>query len=211
MQHTFTHVAMVVDSWFPEMGGKQVHIKNLRAKLHRHFNTKTEIYYSGRAHPLFRLFWPAWIIVKIIFILVSVLLVILIAMVILKIKNLMGVKINLLKEILPPEPVTSGFNARWEEIEKHINSTREAEWKFAVIEADKLVDEVLKGAGFQGDTMGDRLMNIQPGQLTTLQNLWEAHKIRNRLVHDVNYFLRYTEAKRAVGLYEKTLKELQAI
>ena len=152
-----------------------------------------------------------WIIVKIIFILVSVLLVILIAMVILKIKNLMGVKINLLKEILPPEPVTSGFNARWEEIEKHINSTREAEWKFAVIEADKLVDEVLKGAGFQGDTMGERLMSIQPGQLTTLQGLWEAHKIRNRLVHDVNYFLRYTEAKRAVGLYEKTLKELQAI
>ena len=152
-----------------------------------------------------------WIIVKIIFIVVSVLLVILIAMVILKIKNLMGVKINLLKEILPPEPVTSGFNARWEEIEKHINSTREAEWKFAVIEADKLIDEVLKGVGFQGDTMGDRLMNIQPGQLTTLQNLWEAHKIRNRLVHDVNYFLRYTEAKRAVGLYEKTLKELQAI
>ena len=152
-----------------------------------------------------------WIIVKIIFIVVSVLLVILIAMVILKIKNLMGVKINLLKEILPPEPATSGFNARWEEIEKHINSTREAEWKFAVIEADKLVDEVLKGAGFQGDTMGERLMSIQPGQLTTLQGLWEAHKIRNRLVHDVNYFLRYTEAKRAVGLYEKTLKELQAI
>ena len=59
--------------------------------------------------------------------------------------------------------------------------------------------------------MGDRLMNIQPGQLTTLQNLWEAHKIRNRLVHDTNYFLRYTEAKRAVGLYRKTLKELQAL
>src|SRR3989344_580910 len=152
-----------------------------------------------------------WIIIKIIFIVVSVLLVILIAMVILKIKNLMGVKINLLKEILPPEPVTSGFNARWEEIEKHINSTREAEWKFAVIEADKLVDEVLKGAGFQGDTMGERLMNIQPGKLTTIQNLWEAHKIRNRLVHDTNYFLRYTEAKRAVGLYEKTLIELQAL
>jgi len=59
--------------------------------------------------------------------------------------------------------------------------------------------------------MGDILMNIQPGQLTTLQGLWEAHKIRNRLVHDINYFLRYTEAKRAVGLYEKTLRELQAI
>ena len=152
-----------------------------------------------------------WNIVKLILIVVSVLLGVLIAMVVVKINRLMGTKINLLKEILPPQSATSGLNARWDEIEKHINSTREAEWKFAVIEADKLTDELLKGAGFPGDTMGERLMNIQPGQLTTLQGLWEAHKIRNRLVHDTNYFLRYTEAKRAVGLYEKTLEELQAL
>lgn len=152
-----------------------------------------------------------WNIVKIILVVVSVLFGILLTIVIIKINRLIGSKVNLVKEFLPPQPATSASNARWDEIEKHINSTREAEWKFAIIEADKLTDEVLKGAGFQGDTMGDRLMNIQPGQLTTLQNLWEAHKIRNRLVHDVNYFLRYTEAKRAVGLYEKTLKELQAL
>ena len=152
-----------------------------------------------------------WNIVKLILMVVSVLFGVLFVIVVVKINRLVGTKINLLKEILPPQPATSASNARWDEIEKHINSTREAEWKFAVIEADKLVDELLKGAGFQGDTMGDRLMNIQPGQLITLQNLWEAHKIRNRLVHDTNYFLRYTEAKRAVGLYEKTLRELQIL
>lgn len=152
-----------------------------------------------------------WNIVKLILIIVSILIGILIAMVVVKINKLVGTKINLIKELLPPSPATSGLNARWDEIERHINSTREAEWKFAVIEADKLTDDLLKGAGFPGDTMGERLINIQPGQLITLQNLWEAHKIRNRLVHDTNYFLRYTEAKRAVGLYEKTLKELQAL
>lgn len=152
-----------------------------------------------------------WNVVKLILTIVSVLLGVLFVIVVIKINKLAAVKINLAKELLPPQPATSGSNARWDEIEKHINSTREAEWKFAVIEADKLVDELLKNAGFAGDTMGDRLMNIQPGQLTTLQGLWEAHKIRNRLVHDTNYFLRYTEAKRAVGLYEKTLKELQAL
>ncbi len=141
----------------------------------------------------------------------TIVLAVLFVIVMVKTKKLVGVKINLAKEILPPQPAISGLNVRWDEIEKHINSTREAEWKFAVIEADKLVDELLKSAGFQGDTMGDRLMNIQPGQLTTLQNLWEAHKIRNRLVHDTNYFLRYTEAKRAVTLYKKTLDELEAL
>lgn len=152
-----------------------------------------------------------WNIVKLILIGISILLGFLLAMVMVKMNRLMGTKIDLIKEFLPPQPATSPSNARWDEIQKHINSTREGEWKFAVIEADKLVDELLKSAGFNGETLGDRLMNIQPGQLTTLQSLWEAHKIRNRLVHDTNYFLRYTEAKRAVGLYEKTLRELQAL
>lgn len=152
-----------------------------------------------------------WNIVKLILIAVSILIGILLIITTIKTRRLFGAKIDLAKELLPLPAATSGLNARWVEIEKHIGSTREAEWKFAVIEADKLTDDILKGAGFQGDTMGDRLMNIQPGQLTTLQGLWEAHKIRNRLVHDANYFLRYTEAKRAVSLYEKTLKELSAL
>ncbi len=152
-----------------------------------------------------------WDIVKWILVVVSVLLGILLVMVVLKMRKLFGPRIDLAKELFPPQSATSASNARWNEVQKHISSTREAEWKFAVIEADKLADESIRGAGFQGETMGERLMNIQPGQLTTLQGLWEAHKIRNRLVHDVNYFLRYTEAKRAVGLYEKTLRELQAL
>ena len=87
-----------------------------------------------------------WNIVKLILIAISILLSILIAIVIIKTKRLIGVKVNLVKEFLPPQPAISGLNVRWEEIEKHINSTREAEWKFAVIEADKLVDELLKSA-----------------------------------------------------------------
>lgn len=152
-----------------------------------------------------------WNIVKLIMIVVSVLIGVFLVRILLKTRELFAPKLDLAKNLLPPSGTTSGLDARWVEIEKHINSTREAEWKFAVIEADKLTDELLKSSGFQGDTMGDRLMNIQPGQLVTIQGLWEAHKIRNRLVHDTNYFLRYTEAKRAVGLYEKTLKELQAL
>jgi len=119
---------------------------------------------------------------------------------------------NLLKTILPPEPATeSPLGSRWEEIQRHLNSTKEAEWKFAVIEADNLVDHVLKSSGYPGDTMGDRLKNIDKSQIVTLDGLWEAHKIRNRLAHEQSYFLRYGEAKRAVQLYEKTLKELNAL
>ena len=122
------------------------------------------------------------------------------------------VRASLLKTIVPPEPAKeSPLGSRWEEIQRHLNSVKEAEWKFAVIEADSLVDYILRSSGYPGDTMGDRLKNIDKSQIVTLDGLWEAHKIRNRLAHDPNYFLRYGEAKRAVKLYEETLKELNAL
>src|SRR3989338_5649507 len=114
-------------------------------------------------------------------------------------------------EVAPVESSGGALGARWGEILNHMASTNEGEWKFAVIEADKLVDDILKSAGYRGETMGERLMSIDKSQLVTLDTLWDAHKIRNRLVHDTNYFLRYAEAKRAVQLYEDTLKELGAL
>jgi len=112
---------------------------------------------------------------------------------------------------IPAEVFKGASQSKWEEVLSHLESTREAEWKFSIIEADKLVEDLLKQAGYPGETMGDKLMNIESGQLVTLEGLWEAHKIRNKLAHDVNYFLRYAEARRAIGFYEQTLKELNAI
>ena len=149
--------------------------------------------------------------IKIIIAVLTGILFLLLLVMVVKLNRLTAKKINIAKVLAPPGPASSATNARWDEVLRHINSIREAEWKFAVIEADKIVDDTLKNAGFPGETLGERLMNIEQGQLTTLEGLWTAHKIRNRLAHDINYFLRYAEAKRAVGLYERTLKELHAI
>lgn len=129
---------------------------------------------------------------------------------IIKFQKLVGLKAQMTKlAVRVPESTSGGASqSKWEEILRHMNSDREAEWKFAIIEADKLVDNSLKIAGYQGDTMGERLMNIDKDQFPNLDGLWEAHKIRNKLVHDVNYFLRYAEAKTAIQLYEKVLEEL---
>jgi hypothetical protein len=108
-------------------------------------------------------------------------------------------------------PTAAGpLQSQWHDILHHVESVREVEWKFAVIEADKITDSVLR-ARFPGDTMGERLMNIDKTKLLSIEGLWEAHKIRNRLAHDVNYFLRHAEALRAVRFYEAALKELSVI
>ena len=109
------------------------------------------------------------------------------------------------------EATTGALRDRWNELLTHLESTHEAQWKMAVIEADKLVDDALAKAGFSGDTFGDRLSNIQPGTLLSLDGIWWAHKVRNRLAHEVDYFLRYTEARQAIGYFEAALAELQLI
>jgi hypothetical protein len=111
----------------------------------------------------------------------------------------------------PAAVILGPLRERWNEVLKHLDSVQEAQWKMAVVEADKLADDALAHAGFSGDTFGDRLTNIEPGELASLDGLWWAHKVRNRIAHEVDYFLRYTEARQAVGYYQQALEELNLI
>lgn len=118
---------------------------------------------------------------------------------------------EIVTEINPPAEAVSAYDIRWAEIKKHVSSFTEAEWKLAVIEADKFVDDVLKTGGYPGESMGERLMLIEPGQLLSLQNLWDAHKLRNLLVHDPHYQMTHRQAKSAVEAFEQTLREMGAL
>lgn len=115
------------------------------------------------------------------------------------------------KDISPPAEAVSAYDLRWDEIRNHVNSFNESEWKLAVIEADKFVDDALKTAGFKGETMGERLMMIKPDQIINLQLLWDAHKLRNLLVHDPNYNVTHRQAILAVEAFGLVLKELGAL
>lgn len=114
-------------------------------------------------------------------------------------------------DLTPPEEGYGPIDARWEEIKRHLHSTNESEWKFAVIEADKLTDDILKKIGYPGETMGERMILIKPEQLNTIGYLWEAHKMRNNIVHDPNFKMIHEDAVKALSLYEAVLKELRAI
>jgi hypothetical protein len=114
-------------------------------------------------------------------------------------------------DIATAMPAQGPMASQWQRVLVHLDSPREADWKLGVMEADKLADAALAGAGYPGASLGERLMNAAPGQLASLDGLWWAHKIRNRLAHEVNYFLRYTEARQAVTYYEQALNELEVI
>lgn len=71
------------------------------------------------------------------------------------------------------------------EIEKLISSENIIELRHAVIEADKLVDKVLRLRGYGEGTFADRLkVAEQYMDKRSCQDLWDGHKIRNKIAHD---------------------------
>lgn len=114
-------------------------------------------------------------------------------------------------QLNPPRFKTGKYDTRWKEVREHLESLREAEWKFAVVEADKITEAVLREAGFQGETIGERMTLIDRDRLNSIDDLWQAHKLRNIIVHDPNHKVKYAEVRRAVEQYEKALQELGAL
>ena len=108
-----------------------------------------------------------------------------------------------------PKPVRA---KRWDDIKRHLASPNSSDWKIAILEADGLLDDIMKRVGYEGAGLGERLKKIEPSDLNTLQDAWEAHKVRNRIAHEAaNFRLTKEETEKAIQLYEKVLKELEYI
>ena len=98
---------------------------------------------------------------------------------------------------------------QWLKITKRLETGGEADYKLAVIEADSLLDEVLNKIGYKGESLGERLKQLDPGILPDFKKVWQAHKVRNDVVHDPDYHLSSEEAKKVMGIYEQVLRDLE--
>lgn len=77
----------------------------------------------------------------------------------------------------------------------------------SVINADKLLDEALKGLAYKGSTMAERLVSAKD-KFRDKNAVWKAHKLRNRLVHDVKIKISDNQAKEALRSYYRAFKDL---
>lgn len=100
------------------------------------------------------------------------------------------------------------FVVAWHTIEARMRTMQEAEYKLAIIEADKLFDDLLQKMAYKGKDMGDRLKQLTTEQLSNINAIWKCHKIRNLISHDVNYHLTYSEAQWVIQIYEDAFIEL---
>jgi len=93
-----------------------------------------------------------------------------------------------------------------------INSQNPSDWKTAVVESDSILDDIFEKIGFKGKGLEEKLKSVEPSDFDNLQNIWDAHKTRNKIAHlGADFELTQEEAKSAVDNYEKGLKELRYI
>jgi hypothetical protein len=103
-------------------------------------------------------------------------------------------------------------NKRWEHVEQLMKTNSQDSWRQAIIEADIILDEMLRRMSYDGLTIGDMLKTVDPADFATLQKAWEAHKFRNEIAHTGSQFkISREEAERVTELYKSVFDEFYYI
>ncbi len=99
------------------------------------------------------------------------------------------------------------LSTQWRAIRDHAQDAPPHSYALAIIEADKLVDNLLIELGYQGETMAERMKKIKNTEYPSVEGLWRAHKIRNEIAHTSDFILGTKEAENTLHNYEQFLKE----
>mgnify|MGYP001575540338 CR=1 FL=1 len=102
----------------------------------------------------------------------------------------------------------------WLKIEEQASFGKPSNYRSAVIDADKLVDFVLRKMYPADETMGERLKSAKDKFINYYEiydGLWFAHKVRNEIVHNVNFELPSVEVRNILDKFKAGLDRLGAI
>lgn len=100
------------------------------------------------------------------------------------------------------------YTDRWKLAQKHCGNKET--WPLAIIDTDKILDDVLKSRRYKGKSMGERLMAAQR-DLSNNDAVWVAHKLRNKLVHDEDVKLTEKKVRDALMGFRQALRDLGAL
>lgn len=97
---------------------------------------------------------------------------------------------------------------QWEKVTAHIGSPNQNDWKQAIMEADVLLDDILNKMGYRGESVGEKLKRVESGDMKSLNDAWEAHKVRNQIAHEGSSFvLDQHHAKQVISMYRRVFEE----
>ena len=100
---------------------------------------------------------------------------------------------------------------KWETISSKIESEEVDDYKKAVVLAEELFSDVLKAANFSGENLEKKLNKIPDNQLEFKEDIIWAYKLKEKILSDEDFTVDHEEAKRAVYIFQRVLKEMNVL
>lgn len=97
------------------------------------------------------------------------------------------------------------LQTHWRQVEQLM---ADGQWRDAIMKADIVLGEALAMAGFRGQNVGERLKGAIVLGRPVLDRAWQAHKVRNRLAHELDYQPSPAETKMAIDNFRSVISQL---
>ncbi len=112
-------------------------------------------------------------------------------------------------EFIKFEPYGSDkYVKEWKKIMKRFDSGIEAEYKLAIIETDSMLGEILQRMGYYESTIEKNLNKITAIEIPNIEDLKEARRVRNGVIHDPDYRLSKEKSKEVMDVYQESFRSL---
>ena len=110
-------------------------------------------------------------------------------------------------------PLTSRRKMRkvWNKIESRLKTDSPSQYKLAILEADRLIDEVMVKMGYAGKNMAERLDELEKENVDNAGDLRKSHLIRNKIIQESDFVLIKQDAQEAIEPYRKFLEYFEII
>lgn len=78
----------------------------------------------------------------------------------------------------------------------------------SILDADKLLSYLLEAKGYEG-SVGEMLKKSE-SLFKNVNDIWEAHKMRNRIAHEIGISLSSAEVRNALSKFKSAYRDLGA-
>jgi len=105
----------------------------------------------------------------------------------------------------------SEIESSWRNLELMASSGQQTDAKQALIQADILVDTIMKQAGAPGSNFGERLKGLRPlVDKGVYHKLWQAHIKRNELVHEAGSHIEAWERDQYLRAFREAISHFRS-
>jgi hypothetical protein len=126
--------------------------------------------------------------------------------------NLIGDRMEHFMDVFHNEDIGKRRSLKaWNQIQRRLKTKESDQLKLAVLEADKVLDEILRMSGYPGRNLDERLDKITFAQISNIEELRQAHKLRDRIVSEPAFGITPNEAAIIIEIYKKVFKDFDLI